>query len=185
MKKKKKSKRIMILLVSCLVIFMISVGGVVAYIIAQTETLHNEFVPVKVTCKIEETFKDNVKKDVYIRNTGDIDAYIRALIIANWVSDEDGKIHSSAPVEGVDYSVEWGVEGWKKSADGFWYYEKPVAPQDVTKDLIETSVVIGNAPEGYHLQIQVLASALQAMPETVVEQEWGVTVSDGVVTPKE
>ena len=136
-------------------------------------------------CKIEETFADNVKKDVHIKNTGDVDAYIRATVIANWVSDDKaGKIHSSSPKEGVDYSVEWGTEGWKKFIDGFWYYENAVAPEDVTKNLIETSATITEAPEGYHLEIQILATAIQSTPVEVVEQEWGVTVEEGVLTVK-
>ena len=182
MKKEKTSKRIVVLLVSLVLLCIVTVGGAMAYIISRTDALRNEFVPVRVTCEIKETFVNNVKKDVHIKNAGDIDAYVRATVIANWVSDDNkAKIHSSTPKEGVDYSVEWGNEGWKKSSDGFWYFEQAVPPQEVTTDLIETSTTITEAPKGYHLQIQILTSAIQSMPKEVVEEEWGVIVENGLI----
>lgn len=160
----------------------IAVGVTFAYIIASTTPMKNEFRPVKVTCAIEETFENDVKKDVRVKNTGDVNAFIRAMIVVNWVSDDgQGKIHAQMPKEGVDYSIQWGASGWKKCTDGFWYYNTAVAPGNITADLIETSAALGNAPEGYRLQIQILASAFQAMPETAIEQEWGVIVDDGTI----
>ena len=36
----------------------------------------------------------------------------------------------------------------------------------------------------YYLSIEIVASAIQSTPETVVAEQWGVTVNDGVITPK-
>ena len=72
---------------------------------------------------MEETFESGVKSDVTIRNTGNIDAYIRAAVIINFVSD-DGKVLAAAPQEGTDYVIVWSSHGWVKGSDGYWYHKK-------------------------------------------------------------
>ena len=177
-----KNQKLCLLIVSCIVLLTVTIGGVIAYLIAESTTISNEFQPVQVTCEVKETLQNNFKKDVYIQNTGDVDAYIRAFVIANWVSDEaDTKVHSAMPKEDSDYKVEWGTENWKKQDNGYWYYVKPVVSKDVTKDLIEAVTVLTEAPAGFHLEIQVIATAIQAQPETVVTEQWGVEVSDDII----
>ena len=151
-----------------------------AYLQSQTPTITNEFEPVKVTCEVEETFDGDVKKDVCIRNTGDVPAFIRAVVICNWVDDQ-GNVLSTAPVEGVDYTVQWGDLYWKKGTDGFWYHTKSVAPDATTTTLIQT-LTSGTAPAGYHLQAQILATAIQSDPADAAESAWHVDVSGQQLT---
>lgn len=153
------------------------VGGTVAYLVATSDTLSNKFVPAKVSCQVEEVFENGVKEDVQIRNTGDIDAYIRAAVIVTFLSD-DGKVLSASPKEGADYSVTWGADGWQKGADGYWYYKKSVAPGNATSVLLETATAM-TAPAGYRLHIQIVATAIQAQPENAVKDAWGVHVVSG------
>lgn len=37
-------------------------------------------------------------------------------------------------------------------------------------------------PQGHHLSVEIVASAIQSSPETVVENVWHVTVTDGRIT---
>ena len=46
----------------------------------------------------------------------------------------------------------------------------------------ECSVIDGKGPEGYHLSVEILASAIQSEPSSVVAEQWGVTVTDGNIT---
>ena len=39
-----------------------------------------------------------------------------------------------------------------------------------------------NAPDGYHLEVTVLAESIQAAPSTAVEGAWAVTVVNGALT---
>lgn len=173
-----------ILIVSIFLLLAVTVGGTIAYITARTEPTENEFVPAKVSCEILETFSQNVKSDVRVKNTGNTDAYLRATIIVNWVTESgEAKVLSTSPILGTDYQIEWGKDGWKEGTDGFWYYQDVVSEQKETKKLIVKATTLTDAPEGYRLEIQVLASAIQAKPETVVEEEWKVTVENGVLTP--
>ena len=175
--KQKMNRNIVLIALICLVLIAGSVGGAYAYLKANTDVLSNEFVPAKVTCSVEEEFQDGIKSNVKVRNTGNADAYIRATVVATYVA-EDGKILATAPVEGVDYVITWGTEGWVKGTDGYWYHTKPVAPEAVTASLIESAEAV-TAPEDYRLHLQILASGVQSAPDAAVQEAWGVTVTDG------
>ena len=180
-KQKTNSKKTWVLLLLLLAMVLCAIGGAYAYITAKTDEISNHFTPVKVTCKVEESFDGAVKQDVRIRNTGDIDAFIRAMPVFTWV-DGEGKVLSAVPVKGTDYTIEWGSEQWKEGSDGFWYYAAAVAPNATTEQLIK-SVTSAEAPEGYQLQVQILATAFQTDPPAAVESAWGVTVDEKTITP--
>ena len=70
--------------------------------------------------------------------------------------------------------------------DGFWYYQNAVAPVKIdldakTDNLIVKAETVSAPPAGFHLEIQVLATAIQANPEKVIEEAWGVTVEDTII----
>lgn len=183
--KKRISGKAIALIVAAALLLTVTVGITVAYLMAETPPLTNNFEPVAVDCLVNESFADNIKKDVTVQNTGDISAYIRATVVINWVS-ESGSVYGGAPVEGTDYTVEFGQNGWFKGSDGFYYYQAPITPGGSTANLINRIFpVAGAAPEGYTLSVQVLASAIQAEPAAAIAAAWpAVTVnSDGTLAP--
>ena len=176
----KIKSRSTIVILLCLCVAIASVSVVFAYLISKTNTITNTLVPTKVTCEVEEKFTNGVKSDVKIRNTGNIDAYIRATVVATFVSS-DNKVLSTAPIEGTDYPVSWASTGWVKGTDGFWYCEKPISPNAVTPNLISSASSLTTV-DGYNLNIQIIATAIQSKPETAVEDAWGITVVNGKIT---
>ena len=59
----------------------------------------------------------------------------------------------------------------------------PVAANGETTNLLKDPITQGTAPEGYHLEVTVLAESIQAAPSTAVQQSWGVGVdSNGHLT---
>lgn len=174
--------KIVAVIVTCISLVLGTIGGVWAYLSAQTEPVTNTFVPAKVSCAVEESFQDGVKSNVTVRNTGNVDAYVRTVVVATFVSD-DGKVLATAPKEGVDYTVTWGNAGWLKGSDGYWYYSSAIAPNQATPILIETASAI-TAPSGYRLNLQILATAVQADPQRAVTDAWGITPTDGKLIPQ-
>ena len=165
------------LIVSVLCLLLVTVSGVYAFLSATSQSLTNRFLPVEVTCQVKENFDGQVKSNVRICNTGDVDAYIRAAVIVNWVNAE-GKLLATAPVAGTDYNVVWGDTGWVQDTAGFWYHQAAVAVDDATAVLIQSiSPVHDEVPEGYFLQVQILASAIQADPAKAANEAWGIHVS--------
>ena len=183
------SRKALFALVSVLVLVFAAVGVTVAYLQTQTEPLENQFTPAKVSCKVEETFEDNVQSNVTIQNTGDTDAFIRVAVVANWVQTDENSsvtsVYAQQPVAGTDYTLTLADdvnEKWLKDSNGFYYYKDAVQPNEVTAVLIEECKPIeGKAPAGYTLAVEIVASAIQASPETVAEEYWHISVENGEI----
>ena len=161
-------------LVALLVLLCCTVAGTLAYLVTSTAPVTNTFTPASVTTEVVETFANGVKSDVKIKNTGNIDAYIRAAVIINW-ADANGNV-SATPVKDGDYVIKYDSSNtWKKIGD-YWYYTKPVAADSLTeKALIESCTpVAGKAPEGYDLQVTILADGIQSEPLTAIKEAWHV-----------
>ena len=175
-------KKLILIIAAALVLLGTAVGTTIAYIFDKTPSVENSFTPVYVSCAVEEQVDGTTKSEVRIRNTGDINAYIRATFVVMWTAD-DGNVLGVAPVEGVDYSIQLGSSKWQKGSDGFYYYTSQVAPTSATEMLIDTISVTGDAPKGYKLALHVAATAIQAEPAGVIAETWGATVqTNGAIT---
>lgn len=196
---KKYINRKSILITSVALLLLVAVGTTIAYVFTKTDPVENKFDPSKVSCAVVENGNDPVssgnvpvssKTNVQIKNTGDTDAYIRVAVVVNWMSTDGTKVWASKPVENTDYTIRYAENtGWEKGSDGYWYYTKPVPPTEgsnLTDILINEAKVLKPAPlDGYYLSIEIVASALQAKPASVVTSQWGVTVAnDGSISKK-
>lgn len=182
-KRRQKAKRVGSGFVLLILAVVLAIGGTLAYIIANTEEVKNKFTPGEVRCEVEETFKDNVKSDVKIKNTGNTAAYIRATYVVTWQKD-DGTVNGKMPVVGTDYTIVFADNtGWKKIGD-YWYYTSPVAAGGETGVLIDSCKLAEGAevPTGYHLSVEIIASAIQSGPASVVAEKWHVAVDNGKIT---
>ena len=164
---------------------VLTVGGTVAYLVDQSNPVENVFSSTEVTCEVVETFDESGKKDVQIQNTGDIPAYIRAAVVINWV-DSQGRVVPSVP-DGYSYAMTGNLpagSGWLAGADGYFYYASPVAAfdndpatsADMTANLIDSITVTAPQSPEYFLSVDILASAIQAEPSSVVQGKWKVAL---------
>ena len=173
-----KTWKALIVAALAVVILTAAVGGTMAWLSTQTQDLTNTFVPAKVTCKVDENFTEggNEKKDVRIQNTGTTDAYIRAMIVANWCTADSKVVKTATPTyEGLPGS------GWVEH-DGFYYYTQPVAP-DQTTSMLFTKCEQGTVPEGAdHLEVNIICQAVQSTPAAAVGEAWKVTIAPNSVT---
>ena len=163
-------------LVALLVLLCCTVAGTLAYLVDSTDPVTNTFTPAHVSTAVDETFENGVKSDVKIQNTGDIPAYIRAAVIINW-ADGDGNV-SATPVKTTDYTIKWTKEGWVEHG-GYYYYTAPVAVGALTGQLFTGCELAKGVtpPEGYSLQVTILADGIQSEPADAVIQAWGVDPS--------
>lgn len=174
---RRRSGKSIALLVSLILIVCVTIGGTIAFLIDTDDPIQNLFDPSEVTTKVEETFEGGEKTNVSIKNTGDIEAYIRAAVVITW-KDADGNVYGQAPVAGEDYTIMYATDtGWKMASDGFWYYTTPVAVDANTGYLIISCTDLGNAPEGYFLSVEIIGSGIQSKPDHVVTTVWSSGVS--------
>ena len=177
-KKRRKSRtrmnRATVLLMAILMLIGVAVGSTVAYLITETDEIPNTFTYGKVFCDIEETFNGTTKKNVYVTNTGNVNAYIRATYVINWL-DKDGNIAASVPSD-YTYTLEFAENvKWVKGSDGYYYYTSPVEPGKKTDSLLDCTVIYPpdvETPE-YTLSVEILATAVQSEPANAVEEAWG------------
>ena len=155
------------LILSLCLIFALAVGTTVALLKANTAPVQNTFTAATSGTKIEEKLTDNQKTSIQVRNTGTATSYVRVKLVCNWV-DNDGNV-SATPVPAPKITnSDWFVK------DGIYYYTKPVAPTGQTSNLLEGNPIKQpeGAPDGYHLEVTVLAESIQAAPSTAVEGAW-------------
>lgn len=193
-KQLRRPKRLATLLVSLVLVLGVAVGGTVAFLSTRTDSKENTFTPSEVTCEVTETFNNNVKSNVAVQNTGDTTAFIRAAINVTWMKDAEAgteydaanqTVSAKVPGKDTDYSIQLAKNtNWIKGDDGYYYYQLPVKPQDSTKVLIEECKLLKDAsvPDGYHLSVEIVASAIQSAPDSVVQSMWHVTVENGKIT---
>lgn len=117
-----------------------------------------------------------------MKNTSNIDAYIRVKLVTYRVNDKGEKIGGTATIPNFTLGAGWFEK------DGFYYYNKTVA-QDAkpTTDLIGDSgitLVKYNDADGGRQVVEVIAEAIQSVPTSVVAEKWKVKVDTDGVTIK-
>lgn len=175
------AKRSLVLVVSVLVLLLAVAGGTLAWLTAQTDGVVNTFTPAQVSCEVTEDFNGTIKSNVNVTNTSDIYAYIRVKLVTYRVN-EDGQ-HIGGTAEITD-DLTLGTN-WVKNGD-YYYYTKPVAPESSPeKPLIGTPGITLKSytdVDGGYQAIDVMAEAIQSVPEEAVEDAWGVTVNNGTLS---
>ena len=166
----KSRKKAIIFSTAIVFLAVVMLGSTLAYVIARTNSIKNTFTPsvidVALTYSPEVGLEGN-----YVENVGDVPVYARVAIVATWVNSA-GQTHSTSPSLEVTLA-----EGWKKGSDGFYYLTSTLAA-DATSIPVESVVYPNNAPQGYTLKVQVLASVIQSDPAEAVYSAWGIFVDE-------
>ena len=159
------------LILSLCLIFALAVGTTFALLKASTAPVENTFTAAKSGTDIVEKLDGSQKTSIAVKNTGTAVSYVRVKLVMNWV-DESGNV-SAEPVN-ITPSItdDWFEQG------GIYYYKMPVAAKGETTNLLKTPITQGTAPEGYHLEVTVLAESIQAAPSKAVTDSWGVGVDN-------
>lgn len=167
------------LILSLCLIFALAVGTTLAYLKANTSPVENTFKAAKSDITIDEDVTGGQKKSIIVQNTGTAVSYVRVKLVMNWV-DGNGNVVSGGNLPEVALNEpDWFMQ------DGIYYYTKPVAPEGKTTNLLQKDSSISEPtekPDGYHLEVTVLAESIQAAPSTAVEGAWAVTVVNGALT---
>lgn len=182
--KKQQHLTIAIIAILCCIISCVSL----AFLFTKTGSIKNEFDNAYVACQVLENgpggngeFDWQTKTNVRIKNTGNVQSYIRAAVVVTWMSESEDQTSVTAikPEIGSDYAMTYASNAnWIKGSDGYWYYTVPVNEGDETSVLIESCVCNVTPPEGYYLSVEIVASSIQSAPETVVKEQWSSGISD-------
>ena len=177
--KKGKLKGLLILVL--VLIAVTACGSVYAYMIKQTN-ITNNFTPAKVSCEVEEKTDNPVteKSSITVKNTSNIDAYLRVRLVSYWVKDAGAGTYVVGKESVMPtFTIK---DDWIAGSDYTYYYKSPVAPGDDTKELLDSKIVL--AADGEYLQVvEVFAEAIQSEPSKAVTESWGLTLdANGLIT---
>lgn len=161
-----------------LLLAVFTVGGTLAYLITHTEPVKNQFTPAHVSCEVTEGFDGTVKSNVNVKNTSDIEAYLRVRLVSYRVNENGQRIGGTAEVPTFTPG-----NGWVKNGN-YYYYTQPVAPnQSPTAALIDSiSLQQYQDADGGKQVIEVIAEAIQSQPAEAMGGAWGVSIAGGAVT---
>lgn len=190
-------ERVGVAVFGTILVLCVLIVGTVAYLQREAK-LVNTFEVGTVQTEVSETFQDNVKSNVILKNTGTEDAYLRAKVLI-YYEDNEGKIIGDIPQEGRDYEIVWGEDidtQWLKDGSGYYYYKNPVKCSEKNNGVSgETSVLIkrcqtiqAGEEKDRHLVVDILSQAIQADPAAAVEDAWGsqvVVKEDGTLGLKQ
>ena len=164
------------LILSLCLIFALAVGTTLAYLKANTSPVTNTFKAATSEIKIDENVENGEKSSIQVVNTGTATSYVRVKLVCNWV-DKDGNVSATPVPAPTITNSDWFEK------DGIYYYKMPVALNGETSNLLKDHPITqGEAPDGCHLEVTVLAESIQAAPSTAVEGAWAVKVVNGVLT---
>ena len=172
----RRSGRATAMLLATVMLFALAVGGTIAWLTDKDRPLVNTFDPSKVTCEVQEKFDGKVKSDVNVKNTGDIDAFIRVKLVTYRTNDAGQHIGGTAALPQFTLGANW-VE-----YNGYYYYTLPVAPGDKPATKLTDSMTLTESyddADGGHQSIDVMAEAIQSVPEAAVKAAWGTGFSIG------
>lgn len=165
------------LILSLCLIFALAVGTTVALLVAHTNAVTNTFKAAESGTHVDVDDSGNEKTGIFVKNEGTATSYVRVKLVMNWVSDADNATVSAVP---VDITVKYDTTKWFEQG-GIYYYMTPVGPRgsgnDTTANLLQEGKTIKQpegAPDGYHLEVTVLAESIQAAPDTAVKDAWKV-----------
>lgn len=161
-----------------LIIAILICGAVSAFMFKQTDEITNKFDKAIVACEVQETFENNVKSSIQVKNTGNIDAYLRIRLASHWEDSAGNIVAKASSIPSVTLADDWVV-----GSNNTYYYKKSVAPGELTGELLNGSITLSKSEDGYYQVVEVFAEAIQAEPKKSVEESWSVTLdTDGNIT---
>lgn len=175
-----RRSRVTALALSAVLLVALAIGGTLAWLTARSENVTNSFTVGHVSCQVTETFKDNVKSNVNVKNTGDVPAYIRVKLVTYRTNADGQHIGGTAELPSFTLGTGWVLH------DGYYYYTLPVAAGGTPATNLTDSMTLTNSyddADGGKQAIDVMAEAIQSVPAQAVGEAWGVSISEGGVTP--
>ena len=149
-------KKAFLVLASVALLLTIAVSSTLAFLTDRTDSVVNIFSPTEVDVTVTDKVANGTKQDVVITNTGNIEAYIRAKVVANW--QLNGKI-----VGDWTDDITYNTDKWDKYGD-FYYYKDRVAPGKPTPVALFNSYKPTQTPPvaGAQLVMDIIVQAVQA-----------------------
>lgn len=162
--------RLTAMVIATALLLALAISGTVAWLTTKDAPITNTFNPSKVACEVTESFNGTVKSSVNVKNTGDIDAYIRVKLVTYRTNEQGQHIGGTAEIPAFTPGAGW------VAYNGYYYYTKPVAPNAQPEKALISSINLTEKyidADGGKQAIDVMAEAIQSVPDAAVKAAWG------------
>ena len=162
--------RLTAMVIATALLLALAISGPAAWLTTKGAPITNTFNPSKVACEVTESFNGTVKSSVNVKNTGDIDAYIRVKLVTYRTNEQGRHIGGTAEIPAFTPGAGW------VAYNGYYYYTKPVAPNAQPENALISSINLTEKyidADGGRQAIDVMAEAIQSVPEAAVKAAWG------------
>lgn len=162
--------RLTAMVIATALLLALAISGTVAWLTTKDAPITNTFNPSKVACEVTESFNGTVKSSVNVKNTGDIDAYIRVKLVTYRTNKQGQHIGGTATLPSFTLGANWVKYG------DYYYYTLPVtAGQTPAANLTDSMTLTAEYTDadGGRQAIDVMAEAIQSVPEAAVKAAWG------------
>ena len=171
-----RTGRVTAIVMATVLLLALAIGGTVAWLSTNDTPITNTFTPSKVACEVTENFDKTTgeKTNVNVKNTSDIDAFIRVKLVTYRTNDEGQHIGGTAALPSFNLGENW-VE-----YDGYYYYKLPVKADETPATNLTDSIQLTKDymdADGGHQAIDVMAEAIQSVPQAAVQDAWGANFS--------
>lgn len=169
-----RAGRVTAIVMATVLLLALAIGGTVAWLSTKDTPITNTFTPSQVACKVTENFNGTVKTNVNVENTGNTQAFIRVKLVTYRTNDAGDHIGGTATLPPFTRGANW-VE-----YDGYYYYTLPVKAGDKpATNLTDRMTLKGNYDDadGGRQAIDVMAEAIQSVPQAAVQDAWGQNFS--------
>lgn len=171
-----RTGRLATMVIATVLLLALAIGGTVAWLSTKDAPITNTFKPSKVACEVTENFNGEVKSNVNVKNTGTINAFVRVKLVTYRTNDQGQHIGGTASLPNFTLG-----KGWVKYGD-YYYYTLPVAPGESPKTNLTDSMTLVDSyldTDGGKQAVDVMAEAIQSVPEDAVRAAWGAGFSIG------
>lgn len=165
-----RTGRVTAIVMATVLLLALAIGGTVAWLSTKSAPITNTFTPSKVACTVTENFDGTVKTNVNVKNTGDTQAFIRVKLVSYRTNGQGQHIGGTAELPEFTLGNNW------EKHDGYYYYKLPVKAGETPKtNLTDRMTLIGsyNDTDGGKQAIDVMAEAIQSVPQAAVQAAWG------------
>lgn len=169
-KKALRTGRLTTMVIATVLLLALTIGGTLAWLSTKDAPITNTFDPSKVSCRVTESFDGRVKSNVNVQNTSDITAFIRVKLVTYRTNDEGQHIGGTASIPGFTLGTGW------EEYHGYYYYTHPVEPGASPAAYLAESIALTESytdADGGKQAIDVMAEAIQSVPEEAVKAAWG------------
>ena len=169
-----RTGRVTAIVMATVLLLALAIGGTVAWLSTKSAPITNTFTPSNVACEVTESFDGTVKSNVNVKNTGDTQAFIRVKLVTYRTNDQGQHIGGTASLPTFTLGANW------VSYDGYYYYTLPVAPGKSPENNLTDSMTLVDSyqdTDGGKQAVDVMAEAIQSVPEDAVKAAWGAGFS--------